>query len=291
MKKEISKQFESFIERDKIRFQYVQNIYNLFMSSHVFEGLNYKQSEYFMRKLWSVGCLASFKIKHTNEVGFTTFVPQEYDMYDWAKRVNLINPRGVPFIPSTSQQVEEDVEIMYALDSKKSISSLVDVYLEKIVNVEMVIQISLLNQKAPWLFKTTPENKRLIESYWNAILNDNPKIFLTTSDINDIDSLQSGAPYIIDKLYDYKNALLGELYTFLGISNLGVKEKKEHLVNSEVEANNEQVERSGECLTKNIRSFLERTNKLFGTNFEVKSISEIKNEEKEIENDDSQNVQ
>ena len=290
MKKEISKQFESFIERDKIRFQYVQNIYNLFMSSHIFEGLNYKQTEYFMRKLWSVGCLASFKIKHTDEVGFATFVPQEYDMYDWAVKINLINPRGVPFIPTNSQIVGEDVEIMYALDSKKSISSLVDVYLEKIVNVEMIIQISLLNQKAPWLFKTTPENKRLIESYWNAILNDNPKIFLTTSDINDIDSLQSGAPYIIDKLYDYKNALLCELYTFLGISNLGVKEKKEHLVNSEVEANNEQVERSGECLTKNIRSFLERTNKLFGTKYSVKSIGEEK-EEKETNQNDSQNVQ
>lgn len=53
-------------------------------------------------------------------------------------------------------------------------------------------------------------------------------------------SIDIRAPYVIDKIQDYKRQIWNEVLTFLGINNLQ-DEKKERLIQDEINSNNELI--------------------------------------------------
>ena len=61
-----------------------------------------------------------------------------------------------------------------------------------------------------------------------------------------------------------KQCYENELKEYLGINNLGINEKKEHLVTSEVEVNNESIESHGECFLDCLKEFCERITNILG---------------------------
>ena len=57
----------------------------------------------------------------------------------------------------------------------------------------------------------------------------------------------------------------------MGFNNIGVGEKKEHLITAEVSANNGVIEANANCLVDTIKEFFERCNKVFGFNYGIKT--------------------
>lgn len=259
----------SLVNRRKIYAFYFNKYYNLFMNSYKWEGIDYQQTDYIMRKLWSDGTIAAFKIKGINEIGFTTWAPFGWNIYDYPIEVTLINPRGVAFIPKTTQKVDEDVVLGWAQRNKKSVQAIVDIFCEKITDVEMTIRTNLKAHKTPWLVGVSPEDKDKIRTLFNNLEKDDAQLYVDLDDSTGFKSLVSGAPYIIDKLYAYKCALENELKEYLGITNLGNQEKKEHLITSEVEANSEITESSGDCFFDVITEFTERVKDVLGFDIRI----------------------
>lgn len=294
MKKSIFKKEQSAtIDREQLKALYTNNIYNIFLTSHKWNGLNYQQVNFIMRKLWASGSVALYPLKHfesepkvSDRFILTTFTPQNYNIYDYPTEITLINTRGVKFIPNKSLKVDKDVIITYVQPSKKSLASFVDVYINKIVNVEMILQIALNSQKLPFLIRVSEENRQEIEQLYRSLQSDAPKLFVSGDYDRDISALITGAPYIIDKLYNYKSCLWNELLTYLGVNNLGINEKKEHLVTSEVEANDQYIAISRSCITDLLKDFCTRVNELFNYNISVTSIAEL--QEKETPQEDEQ---
>ena len=79
----------------------------------------------------------------------------------------------------------------------------------------------------------------------------------------------SGAPYLIDKLYNYKQAVFGEALTFFGVSNLGNIEKNERMITDEVNANNELTYHCADTFKQPLQEFIERTNEVLNHKFEL----------------------
>lgn len=251
----MSKEKKSFKELEKkvlTSFEATKNFiinkyYNLFMNNYEIEGVDYEQKDYILRKLWGEGSIACFKIKETEGAAdhpqgllvFTQFSPLMYNLYDYPIEVTLINTRGVNFIPSSPQHVNKDVVIGYAQRNKKPVYFIVEYYAKKIALVESAIQMNVLAQKCPWLLATTPENKEKMRKFYGDLLEDTNGLFIDSQAIDGVKTLITGAPYTIDKLYSHSKSLEDELREALGFNNLGVQEKKEHLVNIEVKANNE----------------------------------------------------
>lgn len=99
--------------------------------------------------------------------------------------------------------------------------------------------------------------------------------------LDDINSINTKADFIADKLQEYKKEIWNELLTFLGINNLN--EKKERMVADETNQNNE-------LINLNLQSFLiprkkacEQFNELFGTNISVRVRSDLTNTIKRME--------
>lgn len=83
-----------------------------------------------------------------------------------------------------------------------------------------------------------------------------------------VSSMSAGAPYVADKLYSTKQELLGEVYSYLGIMNVG-RDKQQYMNLGEVSLNDDAVNRIREDLLAPRREACERINELFGLEVEV----------------------
>lgn len=268
---------DSIFDREKIVHFYTNKYFNLYMNSVKWKGIDYKERDFIMKKLWCLGTFACFKLKESEgstdypngKPIFTPYASSRFNIYDFPIEVNLINTRGVSFIPTTRQKVDKDVVLFYAQRNHKPVFQLVKFYIQKIADVEMVIYMNLKAHKTPVIVGVTPESKKRMEDFMNDIEMDKYKLFMDVEDKNSITALVSGAPYIIDKLYSYKSALENELKEYLGLNNMGLNEKKEHLITSEVESNDEVVEASGECFIDVLKEGCQTTKDVLGMDISV----------------------
>lgn len=241
----------------KDAYNFIMNkYYNLFVNDFEIDGVGYQEKNFILKRFWSEGRIATFIIKGTKNskeypnglLAFTDFAPCEYNIYDYPVKCTLINKKGVPFIPHTIQEIDKDVVLGYCQRNEKSIKTIVDYYARKISAVEMAIQMNTLAQQMPFLMATSPENKVKMEEFWKRIVMSDPVLFMDAQDIESIKVLLTQAPYNADKLCNLKATWENELREILGFNNLGVQEKKEHLINKEIAANDAITQNSGDAI-------------------------------------------
>ena len=257
---------------------YVNKYYSLFMNRYVIDGVDYQANDYILKQFWANGTIAAFQIKETKGsdewpeglVVFVPYAPNGWNIYDYPTSINLINTKGVSFIPAESQIVDEDAVIGYCQRNKKSVKMMVEYYVDKIVNLEIVIDINLTAHKMPFMIGCDPDDSRKMKELFDLIQSDYPALFADLAEVDKFKALVSGAPYILDKLYDLKHALENELREYLGLDNLGNSEKKEHLITGEIQANNDVIASSEGCFFDSMSEFIDRVNETFGTDFSVK---------------------
>jgi hypothetical protein len=96
-------------------------------------------------------------------------------------------------------------------------------------------------------------------------------LIITDKNLTDgveMEVLSIAAPVVFDKLAIEKNKLWNECMTFLGINNANM-DKRERLVDDEVQANNEQIGYSAEVMLKSRQRAAEAMSKLCGCNITV----------------------
>ena len=290
--REVEKQ--ATIVRQEIKNYYLLKYFNLYLNAYKFTNLDYQQVDFILRKFWAVGQLACFKLADGTEehpqgaVVFCPFATSKLNIYDYPVEVSLIRLKNVTFIPTTTQIVDKDVVIGYAQRNKRPVLALVNVLVDKIVDCEMTLRTALKAQKTPWIVGYTPESDYQKQALKNNLDSDEPYLFMEIGDLNNFKSLVSGANFICDKLYNLKMSYENELKEYLGINNLGVNEKKEHLISSEIDVNNESIESHGECFLDCLKEFCERITKVLNYPVSVElnkpdSIEEVEDEPKEEE--------
>ena len=287
--------------RERARHIYRNRYFNLFMSAYKFKGISNEQQDFILRKMWSLGSIGAFIVEGTlpsdaipesvnqypnGVIAFTTFAPVEFNIYDWPIKVNLIQYRGAKFIPTSIQIVNKDVVIGFAQRNKKPVCEIVDFFIDKIVDVDMTIQMQLKAHKVPYLISCTPENEATLKNLMHKLENDDGEIYLSSSEVDAIKTLQTGNTYIIDKLFNYKTALENELLTYLGIDNVGVMEKKEHLDVDEVNSNNDLINDNSDNFLKSLEEFCERINTYLNYEISVEATSSPVVAERETESKD-----
>lgn len=268
---------------------YTDKYYNIWMSKFKWTGLDEEtkeqQENYIMRKLWSDGSLAIRNIANTNLIALMPFATISYNYLDFPETVNLINKRGVSevIIPSGEQVVNKDVAIVYCLPSHKPIKQLVKYYTDRIAQVEIIISNNLKLQNIPFVIGCNEEDKDSMEDIVERILNNELVVYSAVGDINKLQTLATTAPYLIDKLKSYQVSLENELLTTLGIDNSGVQAKKAQMLVDEVNANNDAINDFGNCIIDELKSWLERANKVLNRNISIEAKSKPVDTTKDFE--------
>lgn len=294
--------------KDRIRFFYVEKFFNKWMSKYEFPELNYQQKHYCMKKWWSVGNVACSNVASAdkllaglmasgevdmkeNQIIFTPWAfANRYNIYDFPTHATLINTRGVKFITPRVLEIDKEVVIIYAQKNHKSVWSSIEVKVEEIVDLEMKKRTALKAQSQAWFFAFSPEDFKIAKALQESLDNDDPYMFGAFNDPDRIKGIQSGAPYIVDKIQQQIDGRVNEVLTMLGVNNIGIDEKKEHLVVDEINANNEDIEQQSISFKSEIEDGFERVNKVLGFRVHVVDMNEMfKEAEDEVDEEEDPN--
>ena len=159
-------------------------------------------------------------------------------------------------------------------------------YMDVMTKVDDTVLMNLGQQKFPIIFTKTSNTQLSIEQFQQDIFDSYFPVQIVDKNmekalgngngtLDTVKALKTEAPYLLDKLQDFKHDKESELYTFLGVNNANT-DKRERLITSEVEANNGQILLALDVAFKNRQLACKQINEKYGLNVKVyKVIDEI----------------
>lgn len=286
---------EITILRQQIKRSYDNKYYNLFMNSFKFnDNISYEESRFLLKQLWVDGTICITKNKFVDELLYTPYLTLTYNNLEFPESIRLVNIHQSPLIDVNKNFiVNKDAVLMWILNSKQGIREIVDNYINRIVNVEMIINTNLVSHKLPLLMTISEQDSEKARDIINRLLNDEPVLFTDVKDLTNLQAIVTNTPYIIDKLYAYKNSLEAELQTLLGVdNNMSNDTRLEYLTVDQVNSSNILTNNMMCGMINNMKEAFKKVKELFNIYIDVKSINEISksvHEESEVNIDEVNN--
>lgn len=161
----------------------------------------------------------------------------------------------------------------------------VEMFSKRLYNLDRAIDVNANAQKTPVLIQCDEKQRMTMLNLYKQYEGNEPFIFGNNSlDVNGLKVLQTGAPYVADKLYELKVQYWNEALTYLGISNINTV-KKERMITDEVTRNQGGVVASRYSRLQSRREACEKINEMFGLNIwcdyreDFQDVQELQNEE------------
>lgn len=144
----------------------------------------------------------------------------------------------------------------------------VEMFSKRLYNLDRAIDVNANAQKTPVLIQCDESQRMTMKNLYKQYEGNEPFIFGSKAlDTSGIKVLQTGAPYVADKLYQLKTQIWNEALTYLGISNINTQ-KKERLITDEVTRNQGGVVASRYSRLESRRQACKKINEMFGLNIE-----------------------
>lgn len=149
-----------------------------------------------------------------------------------------------------------------------------DLFAYRLYEAQRTCDINIIAQKTPVMIIVDDKQRLMMENLYNQYNGNQPFIFGDKSQLSPemLRTVDTKAPFIADKITDYKKEIWNEALTFLGVNNLMI-EKKQRMITDEASSNNE-------LINLNLMSFLaprqeacRQFNELFGLTGTDKEIS------------------
>lgn len=188
------------------------------------------------------------------------------------------------YVPNTTDDKTKEVILVMNNFERVPTASTISLFAYRLAEAQRTADVNIKAQRTPILITTDQKQEFSMKKLYEQYDGNTPVIYADrNSNINleAIRAMKTDAPYITDKIMDYKREIWNEFLSFLGISNLS--EKRERLISNEVDSNNE-------LINMNLQSYLiprkkacEEFNQKFGMNINVKVRSDLYNIIKQYE--------
>jgi hypothetical protein len=145
----------------------------------------------------------------------------------------------------------------------------IELFAYRLAEISRSIDINISAQKTPYLILCTDKQKLSMKQVYTQVTGNEPVIYGDKNlDIDSVKVLNTNAPIVFDKLQIQKHSIWNECMTFLGVNNANM-DKRERLVDDEVQANNEQIEICADVMLKARERACEEINNLFDLDISV----------------------
>ena len=165
----------------------------------------------------------------------------------------------------------------------------VEMFSKRLYNLDRAIDVNANAQKTPVLIQCDESQRLTMKNLYKQYEGNEPFIFGSKGlDANGLKVLQTGAPYVADKLYELKTQIWNEVLTYLGISNINVV-KKERMITDEVTRNQGGTVASRYSRLESRRQACRQINEMFGLNIWVdyrEDFQDIEEQGNENENEE-----
>lgn len=169
-------------------------------------------------------------------------------------------------------------DVIYIMNNNLEIptNQSLQLFAYRLYETERTIDTNLIAQKTPVLIEGDTKTILTLKNVYMQYSGNTPFIFGNKQfDIsNKLNVLKTDAPYLIDKLEDHKHEIWNEALTYLGIDNANT-DKKERLITSEVESNDDLINYYLNCFYKTRKDACDRINKKYNLNIELSLNKEI----------------
>ena len=144
------------------------------------------------------------------------------------------------------------------------------IYAYDLTNIKRTQDTNIVNLKMPTIVRCSDKQKLSLKQTI-AQRNDNEPVIWGDKnlDLNTVEVLDLKTTIVFDKLQIQKHAIWNECMTFLGINNANM-DKRERLVDDEVQANNEQVKACEDVMLKAREDAVKRINEMFELDIKVR---------------------
>ena len=151
----------------------------------------------------------------------------------------------------------------------------IDYFTQKIANLQGIESININAQKTPVIFKGTREQRVLLEEEFKKYDGNAWYMFIEKDAIGGIDSVNTNAPFIADKLNEQIRFYIDMFLTFIGLNNANGTYKRERSLVDEIQANNELIGITCDSMLKSRQKSFDEANAKWGTNMKVKYSEEV----------------
>ncbi len=125
-----------------------------------------------------------------------------------------------------------------------------ELFAYRLYEAERTTDVNIKAQKTPVMILVDEKQRLTMQNLYNQYNGNQPFIFGDKQNLSDdkLRAINTTAPFLADKLQDYKKEIWNEALTFLGVNNIMI-DKKERLITDEANSNNE-------LINLNLQSFL-----------------------------------
>lgn len=267
MRKRGNGQFEESALLNNVTYmQYFNRLTELAIS--MFEWQNLPPSvdpRYIELHLFQNGCMLYFNDDVIGNLCLDCLPNGNFDVYG-----NPVLRRAYSSYNNYQRNLNEDNSVIIWNNYLRT-NSITDIkmFSKRLYLLDRIIDVNANAQKTPVLVQGTEKQRLTLLNLYKEFDGNSPFIFGDKNlDLNALKCLNTGAPYVADKIYLLKTQIWNEALTYLGISNISIQ-KKERLVTDEVTRNQGGTIASRYSRLQARRDAAEKINAMFGTNISV----------------------
>ena len=224
------------------------------------------QERWIEKYLFHYGNCVFFK---DEDLGFMVAKVQDSGQLNNYDEHTKVIPYGTNYKKGKSLKVGDECIVIRNNDDSIPTMPSIQLFAFRLANVTRTTDVNIHSQKTPKVVLCSEKQKLSFKLMLKQVDDFETAVYGSKDlDLNAIDTLDLTSPIVFDKLEIQKHAIWNDAMTFLGINNAN-QDKRERLVDDEVQANNEQVEYNAQIGLKTRQQAVEQINKLFGTNIRV----------------------
>lgn len=170
---------------------------------------------------------------------------------------------------SRSYEVGRECAVIFNNDYAIPTHRTIMLYAARLADIQRTMDVNINAMKTPVIIKASDKQRLSIENMYRQVDDYRLKVVVDkTLETDEIKVLNVAAPIVFDKLALEKARVWNEVMTFLGVNNANM-DKRERLVDDEVQANNEQIMLSAQLMLKARERAAETMSKLCGHEIKV----------------------
>ena len=183
------------------------------------------------------------------------------------------------YVAGSEENAEKDKECILVMNTFERVPtcSTIGLFAMRLAEAQRTADVNIKAQRTPVLIYGTKEQEFTLRNMYAQYDGNSPVLYGNKDNLANgaIQAIKTEAPYIADKIMDYKKEIWNEFLTYIGVSNLD--EKKERLISTEANSNNEIINLNLETFLAPRKQACKEFNEKFGTNIDVQVRSDLYN--------------
>ena len=254
-KKAINSHFEdAMLLNDRTYIDYLERMKKICLSMFEWENLpDSMNSRYLEMCLYYKGQAALLYDKDYGYINTQAADSGYINIYGLPTQINCYsysyNSTRSLYVPDSSGTKDEECILVMNTYERIPTAATIELFAKRLAEAQRTADININAQRTPIMILTDRNQELSMKNMYAEYEGNTPVIFGDRNQLNldSINVIKTDAPFVAKDLMEYKVQIWNEFLTTMGVSNLS--EKRERLVTSEVDSNNELV-------NLNLQSFL-----------------------------------